>query len=154
MTRGLEPAFRRLRAEHRVLRAVLVVAESCGTRARGRRLARHLDALGEHAAYEEDVLFPFLVARVPEIEAAVEHAVGEHEYLAWHLPRLLAALRAGRRYEGPVIAALRHHFEEEERDIFDPALDAGVLATPPGVPGHLVAIHEALVAFWCARAAA
>lgn len=153
MTRALEPAFRRLRAEHRVLRAVLVAAEAASSRQRGRRLARHLVAIGEHAAYEEDVLFPFVIARVPEIAAAVEHAEGEHDYLEWHLPRLLAALRAGREYEGPVIAALRHHFEEEERDIIAPAIAAGVAATPLGAPGHLLAVHEALVGIGRARAA-
>lgn len=150
---NLEPAFRRLRAEHRVLRAVLVAAEAGAARSRGRRLARHLAALGEHAAYEEEVLFPFLVARVPDIAAAVEHAEGEHDYFAWHLPRLLGALRAGREYEGPMIAALRHHFEEEERDILEPALDAGVVATPLGEPGHLLAVHDALVGIGRTRAA-
>ena len=149
----LEPAFRRLRAEHRVLRAVLVAAEAGAARSRGRRLARHLDALGEHAAYEEDVLFPYLLARVPDIAVAVEHAGGEHEYFAWHLPRLLGALRAGREYEGPMIAALRHHFEEEERDILAPALDAGVAATPLGEPGHLLAVYESLTGIGRARAA-
>ncbi len=149
----LEPAFRRLRAEHRVLRAVLVAVEGGVARSRGRRLARHLDALGEHAAYEEEVLFPFLVARVPDIAVAVEHAEGEHDYFAWHLPRLVGALRAGREYEGPMIVALRHHLEEEERDILAPALDAGVVVTPLGVPGHLLAVHEALTGIGRVRAA-
>ncbi len=149
----LEPAFRRLRAEHRVLRAVLVAAEAGAARSRGRRLARHLAALGAHAAYEEEVLFPFLVACVPEIAAAVEHAEGEHDYFAWHLPHLLAALRAGREYEGPMIAALRHHFEEEEREILGPALHAGVVATPLGEPGHLLAVHDVLVGIGRPRAA-
>ncbi len=140
----LEPAFTRLRAEHRVLRAVLAAVEH-GDRARARRLAAYDEGVGEYAAFEEDVLFPFLRRRVPEIGEALDHAEGEHDYLRWHLPRLVSALRAGRRYEGPVIAALRHHFAEEEADIVVPALVAGVVATPRGTPGRLLALHDALV---------
>ena len=141
----LEPAFARLRAEHRVLRAVLAVAEH-GDRAGARRLAAYVEGVGEHAAFEEDVLFPFLRRRVHEIGEALDHAEGEHDYLRWHLPRLVSVLRAGRPYEGPVIAALRHHFAEEEADIVAPALAAGVVATPRGAPGRLMALHDALAA--------
>ncbi len=56
MRRSWEPAFERIRAEHRVLRALLTAAEVCEDRARGRRLARHLAFIEDHADYEDDVL--------------------------------------------------------------------------------------------------
>ncbi len=143
--RDLEPAFSRLRAEHRVIRAVLAAVDQ-GERARARRLAPYVEAVDEHAAFEEDVLFPYLRRRVPRVGDAIDHAEGEHDYLRWHLTRLVSALRAGRRYDGPVIAALRHHFEEEEADIVAPTLAAGVVTTPRGTPGRLLALHDALVA--------
>lgn len=128
-----------------MLRAVLAAVQE-GSPRRARRLVGHVGALDEHAAFEDDVLFPSLRRRVPELTEAIDHAEGEHDYIRWHVPRLLAALHAGRRYEGPVIAALRHHFAEEEADIVGPALAAGITATPRGSPaGRLIALHEALV---------
>ena len=59
---------------------------------------------------------------------------------------LLAALRAVRRYSGPLIEGLRHHFAEEAEEIWVPALAAGLTVTPEGEPGHLVALYEQLAA--------
>jgi hypothetical protein len=53
--RSWEPAFQRMRAEHRVLRALLTAAEDCDYLARGRRLARHLGVIEDHADCEDDV---------------------------------------------------------------------------------------------------
>lgn len=142
--RDLEPPFTRLRAEHRVLRAVLAAAEE-GAPRRAQRLAGYVATLDEHASFEDDLLFPFLRRRVPGLAGAIAHAEEEHDYIRWHLPRLLKALHAGRTYEGPVIAALRHHFAEEEVDIVGPALVAGIAATPRGRPGRLLALHDALI---------
>ena len=141
--RSYEPAFRRIRA---VLRALLTAAEGGVNRTRGRRLARHLTFIEAHADYEDDVLYPFVAARVPAVGRAVAHAREEHGGIADELPELLAALRAGRRCQGPVIEGLRHHFAEEEADIWAPALAAGLTVTPEGEPGHLVALHEELAA--------
>lgn len=144
--RSSEPAFRRIRAEHRVLRALLTAAEGDVDRARGRRLASRLAFIEDHADYEDDVLYPFVAARVPSVARGVAHAQEEHRWIADELPELLAALRAGRRYHGPLIAGLRHHFAEEEADIWAPALAAGVTVTPEGEVGHLWELHEALIA--------
>jgi hypothetical protein len=141
-----EPAFRRIRAEHRVLRALLTAAEGDIDRARGRRLARHLASIEDHADYEDDVLYPFVAARVPSVARAVGHAREEHGWIANELPELVAALRAGRRYRGPLIEGLRHHFAEEETDIWAPALASGITVTPAGEPGHLMRVYEELVA--------
>jgi hypothetical protein len=152
--RSSEPAFRRIRAEHRVLRALLTAAEGDVDRARGRRLASHLAFIEDHADYEDDVLYPFVAARVPSVARAVAHAREEHGWIADELPELLAALRAGRRYRGPVIEGLRHHFAEEEADIWAPALAARITVTLEGEPGHLWALHEELVALRVGRVVA
>lgn len=144
--RSPEPAFRRIRAEHRVLRALLTAAEGDVDWSRGGRLARHLALIEDHADYEDEVLYPFVAAHVPAVARAVAHAQEEHGWIADELPELLAALRDGRRYRGPVIEGLRHHFAEEEADIWAPALGAGLTVTPVGAPGHLMALHEELVA--------
>ena len=98
------------------------------------------------------MLYPFVAARAPSVARAVAHAQEEHGWIAEELPELLAALRAGRRYRGSLIAALRHHFAEEEADIWAPSLAAGLVVTPEGEPGHLVALHDELVALRHARA--
>lgn len=144
--RSYEPAFRRIRAEHRVLRALLTAADGDVDRTRGRRLARHLALVEDHAHYEDDLLYPFVAARVPSVARAVAHARAEHDGMAAELPEFVASLRSGRRYRGPLIVELRHHFAEEEADIWAPALAAGLTVTPEGVPGHLVALHEELAA--------
>ena len=144
--RSFEPAFHRIRAEHRVLRALLTAAEGAADRTRGRRLAGHLAFIEDHADYEDDVLYPFVAGRVPSVARAVAHAEEEHRWIADELPELLAALRAGRRYSGPLIEGLRHHFAEEEADIWAPALAAGLTVTPVREPGHLVVLHAELVA--------
>lgn len=144
--RSFEPAFRRIRAEHRVLRALLTAAEGDVDRARGRRLARHLAFIEDHADYEDDVLYPFVAARVPSVARSVAHAEEEHGWIARELPDLLAALRAGRRYRGPVIDGLRHHFAEEEADIWAPAFEVGLTVTPEEDVGHLVGVYEELAA--------
>lgn len=139
-----EDAFGRLRAEHRVLRALLSAAETNMSRAQRRRVAGHLAALTEHAAYEEAHLFPFIRARIPRVAAAIDHAEEEHKEIADFLPQLLAALQAGRPAPARAIAALRHHFDEEEAIIVAPALAAGLGRTPRGEPGYLLALHDAL----------
>jgi len=144
--RSYEPVFRRVRAEHRVLRALLTAADGDVDRTRGRRLAPHLAFVEDHADYEDDVLYPFVATRVPLVARAVAHAREEHDGIAAELPELVASLRSGRRYRGPLIAELRHHLAEEEADIWAPALAAGLTVTPEGVPGYLVALHEELAA--------
>lgn len=146
LTVDMEPAFRRLHAEHQVLRALLTTADGDLSRAQRRRVAGHLAALTEHAAFEDRVLFPYLRDRVPGVGAAIDHALDEHEDIAAFLPRLLAELDAGRRAPGPALAALRHHLAEEEAIIVAPAAAAGLQATPQGEPGHILALHAALVA--------
>lgn len=141
--RSPEPAFRRVRAEHRVLRALLTAAEGDVDRARGRRLARHLTFLADHADYEDELLHPLVASRVPAVARAVAHARAEH---GWIATELLADLRSGRRYRGPVIDELRHHFAEEEANIWAPALTAGLTVTPEGAPGHLMVLHAQLLA--------
>ena len=123
-----------------------MAAEDCDDRARGRRLARHLAFIEDHAEYEDDVLYPYVAARVPSVARAADHAEEEHVWIADELPGLLAALRAGRRYRGPLIEGLRHHFAEEEADIWAPALAAGLTVTPEWESGHLVGVYEELVA--------
>lgn len=138
----IERPFTRLFEEHRLGRLVLNVVEhhladpgaATGT---GAELAELLDALSDHMAYENGVLFPFLRREVPHLAEAIDHAHEEHEYLGDAVFALSAALRAGRRYEGPAITATRHHFDEEERDLVEPALAAGLKRTPAGKPGRL-----------------
>ncbi len=95
--RSFEATFRRIRAEHRVLRALLTAAEGDVDRARGRRLARHLAFIEDHADYEGDVRYLFVAALVPSMARAVAHAEEEHRRIADELPEIPAALCAGRR---------------------------------------------------------
>ena len=90
--------------------------------------------------------YPFVAARVPAVARSVAHARDEHGWIADELPEILAALRAGRRYRGPLIEGLRHHFAEEEADIWAPAFEVGLTVTPEEDVGHLVGVYEELAA--------
>ena len=59
------------------------------------------------------MLYAFVAVRVPAVARAVTHTRQEHRWIADEPPELLAALRASRRYRGPLIEGLRHHFTEE-----------------------------------------
>lgn len=75
------------------------------------------DVLEAHAQFEDGVLFPHLRAQgVPDaVLRAVAHATSEHP-----------DIREGARARDPdVLAKVRHHFDEEERDLYGPAALAG-----------------------------
>jgi len=140
-TGRIEPAFTRLREEHRLGRLLL---EAIGRHLNGRgtpkeaaELAELLDGLDDHVAYENGVLFPYLRCQLPQLAEALDHAREEHEIVAEQLFALASALRRGRRYEGPTIEVALHHFEEEEAQIVGPALAADLARTPAGNPGRL-----------------
>ena len=138
----LEPAFTRLREEHRLARVVLKATwrhlDGRGGEPAGRELADLIEAIDDHVTYEDRVLFPYLRGQLPGLGPALDHAREEHEQVADQLFALVAALRAGRRYQGPAIEAALHHFDEEERDIVEPGLAAGIARTPAGNPGRLL----------------
>lgn len=140
-TARIEPTFSRLREEHRLGRLLLGAVQrhlqTRGPASAGAELAEMLDGLDDHVTYENRVLFPYLRGQVPALAEALDHAREEHEYVGEHLFALSAALRAGRRYEGPAIEAALHHFDEEEAGIVGPALAAGLARTPAGDPGRL-----------------
>ena len=141
-TASIEPAFTRLREEHRLARLLLEATQrhlDGAAYSSGSDLADLLDALDDHVRYEDTALFPYLGAQVPDLAAALDHARAEHAELGEHLFALTADLRAGRRYQGPAIPDLLHHFAEEEAQIVGPALAAGLARTPAGTPGRLLA---------------
>ena len=140
-TASIEPAFTRLREEHRLARLALEATrrhlDAHGGELVGRELADLIEALDDHVDYENRVLFPYLRGQLPALAEALDHASEEHGYIGEHLFALVADLRAGRRFQGPAIEAAIHHFDEEERDILAPALAAGLARTPAGNPGRL-----------------
>jgi hypothetical protein len=135
-----ERPLRRFEEEHRLARKVLDFAVAFLAQPKrdpdeAELLAEMLDGIADHAAYEDRVLFPALLREVPEAEHAIEHAMGEHELIGEHLFALTAALRAGRRYDGPAIPLILHHFEEEEEALLP--LVGALQETPDGEPGRL-----------------
>ena len=143
---AIEPAFTRLREEHRLARLVFDAVErhlaARGSASAGAELADFIDAIDDHVSYENRTLFPYLRGQLPSLADALDHAREEHEYVAEHLFALAADLRAGRRYQGPAIEAARHHFTEEEEQLVAPALAAGLARTPAGKPGRLLACRR------------
>ncbi len=154
---ALEPAFTRFREEHRLGRLLLDAIQrhldAGGPAQQGAELADLLDGLDDHVVYEDRALFPYLRGQLPSLTEALDHAHDEHALVSEQLAALAAALRAGRRYQGPALELARHHFTEEEARILGPALDAGLARTPAGTPGRLM-VHAAALGVLAARVGA
>lgn len=147
---GVEPAFTRLREEHRLARIVLDAVQRHldrrGSPRAGRELADLVEAIDDHTAYEDRVLFPYLRRQLPTLASVVEHAGDEHEYLSEHLFMLVSALRAGRPYEGPAVEIALHHLDEEEAELVLPALALGLARTPSGKAQSRLALFADAIA--------
>lgn len=138
----MEVAFNRVRAEHALFRAIsLEIALEQG---RPHHWVSLLRELAHHARYEDETLYPYVVERVPSTREAAEHARQEHVWIEEELGKVAACVRESRPYKGEFFPALLHHFAEEERNILDVAVRAGVRETPEGTIGRAWELAQSL----------
>lgn len=140
----MEPAFARLTLEHGLIRVILLAVEAhlATNGGDGELLAELVLAIDDHVVYEDRVLFPYLRRQLPEALTAIDHARDEHERVGEATFALSSALLAGRRYEGPAVALLRHHLAEEELGIVNVGRAAGLVDTPVGGPSRLLLLRR------------
>lgn len=116
-----------LEDDHRAVEALFTRYEGLGPRAlKGRRdvVDRIVRELSVHAAIEEQVLYPVARHLSDEIEDMTLESLEEHHIVKWVLSELESLDPDHDRFDAKVTVLMenvRHHVEEEERDLF-PAL--------------------------------
>ncbi len=123
-------ALQVLKDDHRTVEALFAQFEATGPKAKKKREAivgKIIEALSVHASIEETTFYPEIRNRIPMIESDVLEALEEHHVVKWTLSELESMSADDERFEAKVtvlIEMIRHHVEEEERDMFPKVRDA------------------------------
>jgi hemerythrin-like domain-containing protein len=113
-----------LKADHAEVEKLFKRFEGLGPRAHKTRLdiaKKVITALSQHAAIEEQVLYPAARAKLPDDEDLVLEALEEHHVVKWVLSELDGMTPDDERFEAKFIVmaeSVRHHVEEEEGEMF------------------------------------
>lgn len=113
-----------LKADHADVEALFKRFEALGPRARKSKAdiaQRVITALSQHAAIEEQVLYPAARERLPADEQLVLEALEEHHVVKWLLSELDDMTPDEERFSAKftVLAEnVRHHVKEEEGELF------------------------------------
>jgi hypothetical protein len=85
-----------------------------------RRLVDELIAVsGQHGAMEEQVLYPFVLSEIPDLEDAVREEIEEHHVLELLMVELSRLDPEHEQFDAKLevfAEILLHHFEEEEEE--------------------------------------
>jgi hemerythrin superfamily protein len=117
-------ALQLLKDDHRTVEALFTRFEGLGPRAFKRRrdvVDKIIEELSVHAAIEEQVLYPQVRERIPDLEPDVLEALEEHHVVKWTLSELEGMDAQEERFEAKVtvlIESVRHHVKEEESELF------------------------------------
>ena len=117
-------ALELLMADHREVEQLFVRFEKAGKGARKQRqqlVERMTVALSQHAAIEENVLYPASRREQPTTNDDVLEALEEHHLVKLTLAELEMMDPSSERYDAKVtvlIESVRHHVKEEEKELF------------------------------------
>ena len=113
-----------LKDDHRRIEKLFASFDRTGTRAvktRRRLVSRMAAELTTHAALEEHVFYPLVRQSVPDADFEVLESLEEHHVVKLLLKELLETPADDETFAPKVavlIETVRHHVEQEERDIF------------------------------------
>ncbi len=113
-----------LKADHETVEALFAKFEAAGPRAlktKRRLVDRMIAELAVHAAIEEEAFYPAVRQAVPTLEGDVLEGIEEHHIVKWTLSELEDLSADAENFDAKVtvlIESVRHHVEEEEKDIF------------------------------------
>jgi hemerythrin superfamily protein len=113
-----------LKDDHRTVEQLFKRFEKAGERAPVQKrqiVDRIIEELSVHTAIEEQVLYPFARAAVPDTETIALESLEEHHIVKWLLSELVDMDPAHERFDAKVTVLMenvRHHVEEEESDFF------------------------------------
>jgi hemerythrin-like domain-containing protein len=113
-----------LKSDHREVEKLFKAFEKAGDKAfrtKRKLVDQMIVALSEHAAIEEQFLYPAARQEVPEASDQVLESLEEHHVAKWLLSELEGLGPTEERFVAKVtvlIESVRHHVEEEEQDLF------------------------------------
>ncbi len=113
-----------LKDDHDEVEKLFTRFEKLGPRAKKTKAtiaAKVIAALSQHAAIEEQVLYPAVREHMPDEEDSVLEALEEHHVVKWVLAELDSMTPDHERFDAKftVLAeSVRHHVEEEEGELF------------------------------------
>ena len=113
-----------LKADHRAVEKLFRQFERTGDGAhktRRKLVDQMITELSVHAAIEEEVLYPAARQEIPDALDNVLEALEEHHVVKWELSELDGLDPRDERFDAKVAVMaenVRHHVEEEERELF------------------------------------
>jgi hemerythrin superfamily protein len=113
-----------LQHDHRQVDALFDRFEGLGDRAQKTKadvVQRISEELSVHAAIEEQVFYPAVRKTAAGLDDEVLEALEEHHIVKWTLSELEKMTPKDERFDAKVtvlMEAVRHHVQEEERDLF------------------------------------
>jgi hemerythrin-like domain-containing protein len=121
---GRKDAIAFLKADHREVEQLFKAFERTGDTAyksKRKLVDQMIVALSQHAAIEEEILYPSARDEVPSSVDEVLEALEEHHVVKWQLQELTDLDPADERFDAKVTVmaeSVRHHVHEEESELF------------------------------------
>lgn len=116
-------AIQLLKSDHRAVEDLFHQYEKCTARAKKTReviVRKVIQALSVHLVIEETTFYPAVRSRIQSAEATVLEALEEHHVVKWTLSELDDMSADDERFDAKMkvlMEVVRHHFEEEEREL-------------------------------------
>jgi hemerythrin superfamily protein len=113
-----------LKADHRDVETLFKAFEQAGAtayRTKRKLVDQLIVALSQHAAIEEEELYPAARQQQPESTDEVLEALEEHHVVKWQLQELVGMDPKDERFDAKVTVLtenVRHHVKEEEGELF------------------------------------
>lgn len=113
-----------LKADHKTVEQLFRKFEQAGDGAlklKRRLVDQMVQALAIHAVIEEQVFYPAVRAKAQKLEDDVLEALEEHHVVKWTLKELETLPAEHERFDAKVAVlteSVRHHVQEEERELF------------------------------------
>jgi hemerythrin superfamily protein len=113
-----------LKNDHKTVEKLFKTFEKAGDRApqtKAKTVHQIIEELSVHAAIEEQIFYPAIRKEVPDTEGQVLESLEEHHIVKWVLSELDGMTPADERFDAKVtvlIENVRHHVEEEEKELF------------------------------------
>jgi len=121
-----------LKEDHREVEKLFKQFEKAsGPQARRRIVESFTEALAQHTAIEERIVYPWAREYIENEDDTVLEAGEEHRVAKWLLTELAATAPDDERYEARatvLIEVVRHHVKEEESDFFPDLRDVATRA--------------------------
>jgi len=123
-TRPAQDAIAILKADHREVEKLFKAFEKAGDTAyktKRKLVDQMIAALSQHAAIEEEVLYPAARQEVADSEDDVLESLEEHHIVKWQLEELTGLAPTDERFNAKVTVLteiVRHHVGEEESELF------------------------------------